>query len=161
MKIIMIGFIIIVALVVLVVALVKGTNEKSEPSEVKTQIAKEEYRKKKDQANLIRLNAKYEALERIKMMLDDGVLTIEEYDLEKNLILCTEAPQFEQKESQEEASEKRDLKNLVSSLEGLGFSVIEKGDESWSVVSQTGETHLVQSKRDLERFYRFSMPQNN
>ena len=84
----MLEIILLIGLIVLVIVLISASRRKRELTEVQTRIAEEEYKRvRKPRAQAQNPQDKYDALSKIKLLLDQGVLTAEEFEKEKKTIL--------------------------------------------------------------------------
>jgi hypothetical protein len=156
----MIELIILIAVIFVLVAITKAANRNSELSQAKAEALKTETAYKRQPKIAVQmptpalsLEERYSALESIKRLLDQGVLTEQEFQAEKESILnASKSPAVEAvTTASEPAPVEFDEAQCTLTLERRGYTVLKRTANIWRITK--GDTFtVVRSEHEFMKF---------
>ena len=152
----MLEIIVLVAVIILVVVSIKLINGKRDLNETRSLIEQEKYKAMKKPESANTNTDKYVALEKIKALLDSGVLTEDEFQSEKKSILAGIKTNLSGPSQQVNNDPVSALTQgeIIDELSRKGYRVKNKGSGKYKVIEPMGGIHSCASYEDLEDYAR-------
>jgi len=156
----MLQTILLIGLIALVVVSISGSKRKRELTDIQTKLAEAEYeQKRKPAVQNLSSHERYDALGKIKELLDQGVLTPEEFEKEKSTILSnaiTTAQSIARGHIGTNADPVSNLSEdkIIRELEKMGYMARKKGRDKWRIVEPLGGIATCKSLEEFQDYAR-------